>query len=320
MKQVLLLLGLLLLLSPLGAATLSMDSNPAVDPKVTSLVEQALVQSVLLRLPGSGVLEATLEETKDDAVYQLVLTYGDKHVSLDIGYDPETLYERLLHQLDQEGLALLGEKASPTLQYRLGSGYASSHELEVGYPYWVLDGQDQRVGQVVVTKYHEEKKLSFLTQREGAALGLGMSLAKMSPLRTALAVSLDRKAQPGIDVQLSYALPLYPFSLVAQLGYVQPALFHVNLGLQSMVPLSHLFGTKNLLARTLSVGALALVGLGLGSDTDVYLRSVGMLFLSCQLGSWSVQLGGGNRVGANSQTRTEEGLFFSVGTAYTYTP
>lgn len=320
MKRLPLLAGLLLLLSPLGAATLSLDSNPAVDAKVTSIVEQALVHSVLPRLPENGELVASLEPTEQTTVYQLTLTYGEEQLLLDIGYEVESLYERLLRQLDQEGLALLGEQEHPYLQYRLGSGFASSSKLAVGHPYWVLDGQNQRLGQVVATKYHEEKQLSFLTQREGSTLGLGMRLATMSPLHTALSVSLDRNGQLGAAVQLSYALPMYPFSLIAQAGYLQMARFHAELGVQAEVPLSHLFGTRSFLARNLSVGAQALVGLGFGSETEVYLRSAGLLFLSCQLGSWSLQLGGGNRVGANANSLVEEGLFFSVGTAYTYTP
>lgn len=320
MRLVLFLLGLLVLLSPLGAATLALDADPTIDAKVVSLVEQALQQSMLPRLGADGELEARLETTKVIQVYHLTLTYEERSIFLDVGYEVETLGERLIRQLDQEGLALLGEQHHEHLEYRLGSGFASSDKLVVGHPYWVLDGQGQRVGQVVTTKYHAEKELSFLSQRGGANLSLGMQLAAMSPFATALSVSLDQYRQPGVDVRLSYALGCYPFSLVANVGYAQPTLFHIDLGLQALIPLSHLFGTKHRLVRHLSLGAQALVGIGLGTSNSLYLRSEALLFLSYQLGPFALQVGGGNRVGANSLALVEEGLFFSVGTAYTYTP
>lgn len=320
MRQVLLLLGLLVLLSPLGAATLALDADSTIDAKVVSLVEQALLQSMLPRLAADGQLDARLETTKVVQVYHLVLTYGERSIFLDVGYEVETLGERLRGQLDQEGLALLGEQEHPYLQYRLGSGFASSCKLDVGHPYWVLDGQNQRLGQVVATKNHADKELSFLSQRGGKSLGLGMQLVAMSPFSTALSTSLDQAGHLGIDVRLSYALARYPFSLVANVGYAQPGLSHVDLGLQSLIPLSHLFGTKYHLVRNLSLGAQALVGIGFGLPASFSLRSEGLLFLSYQLGPFALMVGGGNRIGADSLALVEEGLFFSVGTAYTYTP
>ncbi|MEA4860423.1 MAG: hypothetical protein VB127_08055 [Sphaerochaeta sp.] len=320
MRQTLLLLGLLVLLSPLGAATLALDADPTIDAKVVSLVEQALRQSMLPRLGPDGQLDARLETTKAVQAYLLTLTYGERSIFLDVGYEVETLGERLASQLDQDGLALLGELKHPHLEYRLGSGFASSDKLEVGHPYWVLDGQGLRVGQVVTTKYHADKELSFLSQRGGKPLGLGMQLVGMSPFSTALSASLDQAGRFGIDVRLSYALARYPFYLVANVGYAQPGLSHVDLGLQSLIPLSHLFGTKHHLGRTLSLGAQALVGIGLGLAESLTLRSEGLLFLSYQLGSFALMVGGGNRIGADSLALVEEGLFFSVGTAYTYTP
>ena len=80
------------------------------------------------------------------------------------------------------------------------------------------------------------------------------------------------------------------------------------------------FSPNTHLVRSLSLEGKALFGVGTSfSEGGLYYAAEGSLSLVYQRGAWSFRVGGGNHVSASVGMLKRQGLFLSLGTAYTYT-
>jgi len=82
--------------------------------------------------------------------------------------------------------------------------------------------------------------------------------------------------------------------------------------------LAHFFGTGNVVGRIFSIEGWA--DLGAGWDDGVLLSASARIGLSCRLSSWRLTALVGTAHAATAENTVNQGLFFTLGTAYTYTP
>jgi hypothetical protein len=315
----LVLLTVLLLLFRLSSASLVWQAENTVPLEVQKAARSSLERSMLPRLGADGELSAMLRRNGQDG-YVLNLQYKGRTLEEDLIEPVGTMERRLSENLEYDGLALLDPIGEQSLSFRFSTGYGTK-ALKEGSQWWVLDGQGNRRGSVVVSKTFKAQQMSLLDQTEGKKLSLGMALVPRLSHPVSLSVDMDVSFALGFSLTVGSLLPVYPFSWFLEAAYRPGSTVSLSVGLQSQLPLASVFSDASHLWRNLAVLARSSVGYGYATSlSQQVLCAQGSVGFSYQVGSFSFLLLGGNRFIANAGTIAEQGLFLSLSSAYTYTP
>lgn len=315
MRRPLLLLTLLVLLAANALAVeVQFRSDGELPAGYEQQVRASLEELLLPRLEESSTLAAHLDG-------QRLLTLVTEHGSLAVALPPkrEEVADALLFALQWDGQALLSPLAGARLSYPLSYGFmlAAVDQPRQGRPYWVVSRDGRRMGSVRIMRVVDEE-IVVGTQTSGGALLPHMGIEAKGTLYLGVYGTATREGGFGVEAVVGHLLPLYPFSAYWGIGYGSDESVTLRLGIGAELALSHLLGTGSAVGRNMAVEGRA--DLGLGWSGGLLLAASARIGLAYHLSSWKVSALVGNRVGATEAATVHRGLFFTLGTAYTYTP
>ncbi|MDI9428950.1 MAG: hypothetical protein QM434_03565 [Spirochaetota bacterium] len=316
MKRAGLLLTLLLVASLVSAATLDLRVEAAVGDEYEAQVRSGVEKFLFGRMEA----EATVTGHLDDG---LVLTLSTETGSLSVPLPSEApeVMGTLRSALLWDALSLIELPEGARLSYPLSSGFMIEglETRREGLEYWVVDRDLKRRGSVRVMRVVEGDEMSVMAvQTSGGALLPHMGLERMGTFSAALSASISLTGTIGVEAMVLQPLPRYPLEVRYGIGYSTAESLTVRLGLGASLPLAHFFGTGNVVGRIFSIEGWA--DLGAGWDDGVLLSASARIGLSCRLSSWRLTALVGTAHAATAEVTMNQGLFFTLGTAYTYTP
>ena len=316
MKRAGLLLILLLVASLLGAATLDLSIESAVGDEYEAQLRSGLETLLSGRLDGGATVTGHLDEA-------LTLTLTTEAGSLSIPLPPKAkeMMGVLRSALSWDALSIIELPEGGRLSYPLSYGFMIEglEQRREGREYWVVDRDLQRRGSVRTMRVVEGEELSVMAVKtSGGALLPHMGLERMGSFSYALSASISLTGTMGVEAMVLQRLPIYPLEVRYGIGYGNAESLTVRLGLGASLPLAHFFGTGNAFTRIFSIDGWA--DLGAGWADGLLLTASARIGLSCRLSSWRLSALVGNSHAATVEAIVNQGLFFTLGTAYTYTP
>lgn len=312
----LLLILYLLAASLLGAASLSLTVESSPGEEYEERLQSNLERLLFPRMDAEATLTAHLDES-------LTLTLDSEEGSLSFSLPSQaTELEAVLRAgLMWDALPLITLPDGGRLSYPLPYGFMIEglEEPREGLEYWVVDRAMKRRGSVALMRVVEGDEPAILAvQTSGTRLLPHMGLERMGNLSFGLYGSLSAAGNPGVEALVRQRLPIYPMEAHWGIGYSLRESFSVRLGLGAALPLTHLLGTGSTVARILSLEGWA--DLGAGWADRLLLSASARIGLSCRLSSWTLTALVGTVHAATGDAVVNRGLFFTLGTAYTYTP
>ena len=322
MRRLALLLSVLLCSAQVYTASLVVDIQGSVPISVEEAVSRALERSMLVRMSEEQTLYATLVNSIEDAQYHLSLQLEERELSFSIPQDIEDLEGVLLSALAYDGLALLLEHESLSLDFYAPTGFGffiGDQDVQENSIYRVLDGKGAVHGRAVVSKISDDKTIGFLTQFEGKQPGLGMALQKEQSVQVGLSLSFDALYEPSFCVSYFRNLPAHPFYFSLGAGTLGYDALELSFQLGAKLPLSAFFGSSRHLGRNVSLGSFASLALGYQfSKSQAYGRGQGAISVTYHMQNFLFSLSVGNQVALTNDTILARGFFMSLLTAYTY--
>ncbi len=316
MRRAALLLILLLTASLLAAATLDLTIEGAVGVAYEEQLRLSLAQLLLSRLDAEATVYAHLDE-------ELTLTIHAEGGTLTVPLPSQAAHvASILHSaLSWDALKIIELPEGARLSYPLSYGFMieALEELRQGLEYWVVDRDLKRRGSVRTMRVVEGDEPSVMAvQTSGGALLPHMGLERMGTFSYGLYASISLASDVGVEALVRQRLPIYPLQVHYGIGYQSAESITVRLGLSASLPLAHFFGTGNGAGRLFSIEGWA--DLGAGWADGLMLAASARIGLSCRLSSWQVTALVGTAHAATAEAIVNQGLFFTLGTAYTYTP
>lgn len=316
MRRALALLTLLLLSANVMAVEVDFRSDGNLPPGYGEQVRASVADLLSSRLDGEATVRAHLDEA-----WQLTLTtdHGALVVALPLSTDEvaATLYSAL----SWDGVTLFPPRSGGKLSYPFSYGFALSgvESPREGRSYWVVDREGRHLGSVRTMRVvGEEDPVVVAVQSSGRALLPHMGIEGTGTFSFGLYGSLSLDGALGVEALVIQGLPLYPFEARWGIGYGSDESVTLRLGLGATFYMSHLLGTGSTIGRNMALEGWA--DLALGWHDGLLLSASARLALSYHLSSWTVSASLGSRVAATAATPIHQGLFFTLGTAYTYTP
>lgn len=316
MRRALTLLILLLLATHVVAIGVDFHADVNLPEGYEEQVRQSVEQLLSPRLEAGSTLTAHLDDG-------WLLTLFSDHGSLAIVMPPstaavaDTLRSALLWDVEELITSPSGGRLSFPLSY--GFALAGLDRPRHGDAYWAVGRDGKRLGSVRIVRVVEADEPTVVAaQSSGRALLPHMGIERAGVLAFGLYGSSTLQGDFGVEAVVSQRLPRYPFEARWGVGYNSPESVTVRLGVGATLYMSHLVGTRTEVGRNLAAEGWA--DLGLGWSDGLLLSASVRLGLSYHLCSWKVSALVGNTVGATASTALRQGLFFTVGTAYTYTP
>lgn len=310
MRRALTLLSLLLLSSALLGASLTFMADPLVDETYALTVQNALSNLLIQRRASAVELSASLNET-----FVLHIEGNGESLSTSLPQQVGEVESFLSDLLGWDGLKFLGPLEGERLSYPTKSGFmlAGLEGAKEGERFWAIDANGTRTGSVILTHSAEESQAAV--QRSGRSLLPHMALKRAGTLDFGVYVNLSLSLGWGAEIFVHHWRSLHPFSLSAAVVYHSVDGAGLRLGVGATLPMSQLFGTRSHLARNLSIEGWA--GVGLGFAKSLVISADGRVGLSYHIDRWKITALVGNRIGVSKDVILDQGLFFTVGTAYT---
>lgn len=342
MKRILLPLMMLVCLSSLlGRPTLVVSSEgegPAY-ALLESIVERVGSRSLLTRTDGEGELSVFIDalqvEEANALSANLLFSYGERTLTLclsaqakDARHLEKELEERLSSMLLYDGLSLFEATDVLVVDYTYYSGYAALAPLRKGERYKGLDAQGNRWATAVVQHtFTEPSPVSLLVATGGKALLPGMRLEALKGRALQISLFSSLSSLPGFGLEGTYSqdIGLYPFTLVLGGGLdfkgkpLAIASLYGRAGFAVTLPLSMVFSLNGGFWRNSALMMECTVGLGYAPfDNSMVFGSTALFSYRYHLGSYSLNLGLGNRHWASKGGPFSSGLFMQLGLAYTW--
>ena len=323
--------GLLVELSPV-------DQNSSLGSLTQRAVQKAAEHYLLYRGQPQDRLEVQIGPIEEEGAFaistELVFSYQGKQLTQRLGFsakDAKTLEKKLeeilFEQLSYDGLILFPPTSATYLEYSYDQGYATSlgvEKMQEGDVFSVLSARGATIGKLVAHEvFPLEKPVVLFTQLGGQQLLPGMELHSIFGKQASVSFSLDRDLSLGFEGNYTQDVGLYPFLLTLNVGTTFSSGTFVDVlasaGFEVCLPLSLLFSTHHGIWRNSSVGIVSRIGMGVDfSSFDLIFGSDAFLFYRYQLGSWSLQMNGGNKYWVSSTANHTSGLFLALTTAYTW--
>lgn len=316
MRRTLILLALFSLALPLMAVNFTFTTSLAVDPGYEADVRSSVERLLAPRLGSDEAVMAHLDET---SLLTLSTRYGSLAIQMtDDRFDVKRTLESALLW---DSKALVPASQKPMLSYPLSYGYIIENAplVRQGNAYWVVDQDGKRLGSVRTMRSVEaDEPIVVAVQTSGRALLPHLELTKKGRFSYGLYASLTRTGAYSVEATVDMSLGRYPFDGRVAIGYTENEGFTVKVGLASMLYLSHIVGTRTHLGRNLAVTGWADVGIGWADD--LYYTAAARIGFAYHLSAWQITAMVGTTVSATHRALMDRDLFFTVGTAYTYTP
>ena len=322
MRRIALLLAVLLLAAQAYSAQLVLDIEGPVSMEVQEAVRRALERSMLPRIRAQHSLTAIVQATLLTDEHTLTLQYQDKELSLKFLKNTRHLEQHLVSALAYDGLVLLEDQPSLSLDFHTVTGFGSSIEaatVKENTVYRVYDADFGVRGRLLVSKVMSDQQIALFSQIEGKELGLGMAIDQEKQLPISLAVSMDTSRTLSLSLGYSKRLSVYPFSFSVGVGTVGFDTIHLAMQVKADVPISSFFGTRNHLARNISLSSAMTLAYGYAfSEARPYALASGSVFITYHSSAWAFSLGAGNQIVLSKDAILARGLFLNLSTAYTY--
>jgi len=316
MRRALTLLILVLLAAHLGAAHLELTVEGMVPAGYETSLRAGLHRLLSSRLDAEETLFGHLDE---DLLLSLRTEAGS--LSFTLPSEPEAVEAVLLSALAWDAIELMDLGPGARLSYPLSYGFLIEglQQPRVGREYWVVDSALRRSGSVRTMRVvGSDGSAVSAAQTSGGALLPHMRVVEMGTFGYGLYGSVSTKGSVATEVMVHQRLPFYPMEAHWGVGWSEDESFTVRVGLGATLALSHLVGTGNAVGRNLSIVGWA--DLGVGWTDGLLLSASARVGLSYHLAAWKITALVGNAHATTADAIANQGLFFTVGTAYTYTP
>ncbi|MFA5446925.1 MAG: hypothetical protein WC233_01455 [Sphaerochaeta sp.] len=310
MRRALALLSFLLLSSALLGASFSFKAEALVDEAYALIVEKSLLELLVQRRPSSVELTATLS---DDLT--LHIEGNGESLSTPLPQQEGEVEAFLIALLGWDGARFFDPLEGGRLSYPTKGGFMLTdfEGAKEGERFWAFDADGRRVGSLLLT--HSADQSQVAVQRSGRALLPHMAVGRTSTFDFGVYANLSLSLGWGAEIFVHHWRTLHPFFLSAAILYHSVDGIGLRLGVGATLPMSQLFGTRSHLARNLSVEGWA--GTSLGYAQDLVVSADGRIGLSYHFDRWKITALVGNRIGVSKGMIVDQGLFFTVGTAYT---
>ena len=296
-----------------GGITLS--SEAMIPSSIFIQSQQALTEVMGPRLGVDDELTAHLQMGKER--YELVVQLNERSLTIPIPIELGNPASYIADSLVYDGLSLISDLPPFHIQALSSTSVqAPSGSAAVGDRYWALDTQDRRHGLLTTRRVDDEGTL--LHQISGKELAIGLGLVKAPKIPLSLGVVIHPQETVGVDLNGAFPTPWYPFSVLVETAYRFGEEFTLGFGLRTELAFSQLFGTKWALGRNLGLSATVSGGGAYHPESGwgVYVR--GAFSLEYTIGGWRIFAGGGENALVFEDKSFHYGLFFHLGTAYTF--
>ncbi|MDX9914761.1 MAG: hypothetical protein RBS49_02630 [Sphaerochaeta sp.] len=316
MRRALTLLMLVLFSVSLSAAYLELTVEGTLPAGYETSLRAGLHRLLSSRLEAEETLFGHLDE---DLLLSLRTEAGS--LAFTLPSEPEAVEAVLLSALGWDAIELMDLGPGARLSYPLSYGFLIEglHQPRVGREYWAIDSDLRRRGSVRTMRVvGSDGSVVSAAQTSGGALLPHMRVVEMGTFGYGLYGSVSTKGSVATEVMVHQRLPFYPMEAHWGVGWSEGESFTVRVGLGATLALSHLVGTGTVVGRNLSI--VGWVDLGAGWASGLLLSASARVGLSYHLAAWKISALVGTVHAATADGMANRGLFFTVGTAYTYTP